>query len=220
MVRSNRKRTRPSQFDLVNQFHEMRQGSQAPSGAVARDPGATSHLRALHDRVRTPTGLSVPWSPALIRRAAPTAKPTPQAAATPMANLGGDLLGRLMAAIRTKESGGNYNARGPSTRYGVARGAYQFLPSTYSGFARQVGVNPSDWSRASQDRVARHAMATYLRQFGNDPARAAVAWYAGPGRAANYRPGTMTAPQSAGGRRGNMPSIDAYARAILALMGR
>lgn len=131
---------------------------------------------------------------------------------------GGALVDRLAAAIRTKESGGRYDAVGQSTKYGRARGAYQFLPSTYAGFARKVGVDPSDWSRAAQDKVARYAMSSYLRQFGNDPRKVAIAWYAGPG-AVQRSAATLNARQSAGGRRGNMPSINGYADAIMRLLG-
>lgn len=186
------------------------EGLPNPFGSVAaltalREQNASPRLSALSNYAQARTGnLSELQRPA---------------AATPaVGSSSGDALERLRAAIRTKESQGNYNARGQATRYGVARGAYQFLPSTYANFARQIGVDPNDWSPQTQDRVASHAMSTYMRQFGNDPRKVAIAWYAGPGAVARSS-AALNARQSAGGRQGNMPSINAYADAILKLMG-
>jgi hypothetical protein len=198
-------------FSAVNQFHQV--AAQAPAEAAPGSQAAPGGLRSLHGRTRglgeLYGALQGAWGGGSNHNGMANVTPT---------DLGGDVLGKLMNAIRTKESGGKYDARGQSTKYGVARGAYQFLPSTYSSFAKQIGVNPNDWSQASQDKVARHAMQSYMRQFGNDPRKVAIAWYAGPGAVARSS-AALNARQSAGGSTGNMPSINAYANAILKLMG-
>ena len=90
-----------------------------------------------------------------------------------------DGLGAFMAAIRKKESGGNYNAVNPDSG---ARGAYQFMRSTFRGAAREAGLNPDDWSSENQDAVARHLMTKYYKQTGSWR-KVAQFWYAGPGSA-------------------------------------
>lgn len=89
-------------------------------------------------------------------------------------------LGDFMAAIRSVESGGNYRAQGPTTRYGRATGAYQFLDSTWNGYGgyRSARDAPSH----VQDERAAQLMMAYYRQFG-DWQLVAVAWHAGPGAA-------------------------------------
>lgn len=193
--RQRREQTQNQTWDAVRQFDSVREGAVGPSEALERNPVGPSPIGRLHARSGPLGGLSLP-----------------SGGGRPAVG-GGDVLGRLMNAIRTKESSGNYNAVGIPTKYGRARGAYQFLPSTYSNFARQIGVSPNDWSPAAQDRVARHAMQTYLNQYG-DPLKVAVAWYAGPGTANKWSMGS-----NGRGQAGGMPSIDDYARAIARLMG-
>lgn len=125
--------------------------------------------------------------------------------------VGDDVLAKLMGAIRSKESGGNYSAVGAPTKYGRATGAYQFLDSTwagYGGFRRA-----KDAPQAVQDERARQLMGQYLQQFG-DPAAVAVAWYGGPKAAAEYlknpAASRFTKPQA-----GGHPSIVEYVRRVL-----
>lgn len=91
-----------------------------------------------------------------------------------------DSLSRFMAAIRSVESGGNYRALGPSTAYGRATGAYQFIDATWGGYRgyRSAYLAP----RSVQDARARELMSSYHRQFGRWDL-VAVAWHAGPGSA-------------------------------------
>ncbi|HEX6685134.1 MAG TPA: transglycosylase SLT domain-containing protein [Candidatus Limnocylindrales bacterium] len=92
-----------------------------------------------------------------------------------------DALGKFMAAIRSVESGGDYNAQSPwNPGYGRATGAYQFLDSTwgnYKGYKRAM-----DAPREVQDERARQMMAGYYKQFGSWQL-VAVAWHGGPGAA-------------------------------------
>lgn len=86
----------------------------------------------------------------------------------------------FMAAIRKVESGGRYKAQGPSTKYGRATGAYQFLDSTwagYGGYKRAMDAPPE-----VQDARARQLMSTYFNSFGSWRL-VAIAWHAGPGAA-------------------------------------
>ncbi|HUR18899.1 MAG TPA: D-alanyl-D-alanine carboxypeptidase family protein [Acidimicrobiales bacterium] len=84
----------------------------------------------------------------------------------------------FMAAIRDKESGGNYKAVGvPTPKWGRASGGYQFIDATwgnYKGFARAADAPPE-----VQDAKARELMQAYYAKFGNW-ADVAAAWFAGP----------------------------------------
>lgn len=95
-------------------------------------------------------------------------------------------LAAFMAQIRRQESGGRYEVLGPQTRYGRPRGAYQILDSNWSSWAAEAGVAGASWrDPAAQDHVARFKFTQYFRRFGSWEA-VAVAWFAGPGRAATY----------------------------------
>ena len=92
-------------------------------------------------------------------------------------------LGPLSAAIEHHESGGNPNAVSPVG----ARGPRQIMPATFRQWA-QPGENinnPAD-NRAVSDRM----LASYLHQYNGDAARAAVAYFSGPGNVAP--PGSPT----------------------------
>lgn len=90
---------------------------------------------------------------------------------------------QFMGAISSQESGGDYDAVGPTTRSGEnAQGRYQILPSNWSSWAVEAGL-PADAEQTpmNQEIVARHKMLAYYEQFGNWEA-VAVAWFAGPDR--------------------------------------
>lgn len=93
-------------------------------------------------------------------------------------------LDRFMAAIRAVESSNNYRAVGPSTKYGRATGAYQFLDSTWNNFGgyRQAKDAPP----AIQDARAAQLMTQYFQQFGSWDL-VAVAWHGGLGAARKAR---------------------------------
>lgn len=119
-------------------------------------------------------------------------------------------------ALRTQESGGNYQAIGPSTRYGTAKGAYQFIDETWQRWARQVGVNTSTATQASpaqQDAVARYAFQQLFAKY-NDWGLVAIAWHAGEG--------TANRVARSGGSSGTNDGIidtDNYAANILRMAG-
>ena len=104
----------------------------------------------------------------IVRRRGVMAQPTQQE------------LDAFMAAIRKQESSNNYKAVGPSTKYGSATGAYQFLNSTwqgYGGYQRAMDAPP-----AVQDARAAQLMSAYYNRYGSWEL-VAVAWHGGPGKA-------------------------------------
>jgi hypothetical protein len=90
----------------------------------------------------------------------------------------------LADAILGQESGGNPNA--PTSVTG-ATGPMQIEPATFARFAHpgESISNPAD-NRAVGQRIVN----TYLQKYGNDPARAAVAYFSGEGNVAP--PGSPT----------------------------
>jgi hypothetical protein len=130
-------------------------------------------------------------------------------------NAGGDQFEKFVNAIQRKESGGNYGA---VNRHSGALGKYQIMPSNISGWSREAlgrSISAQEFLRSPQlqDQVARHKLKAYYDQYG--PGGAAVAWYAGPGRVKNYQQGGRGLNRS----QGSYPTINAYADAILRMMG-
>ena len=86
----------------------------------------------------------------------------------PNISTGGDL-GRLMAAIRKQESGGNYAAR--NTMSG-ASGAYQIMPFNINGsggwdmeaLGRNISMQEFMGSRSLQDQIAQYKLGQYLKK--------------------------------------------------------
>lgn len=126
---------------------------------------------------------------------------------------GGDELSRLMRAIRSKESGGNYRAVNKDSG---AMGGYQIMPFNIFGGSewdrRALGrdVNRSEFfnNPAIQDAIAKWQLGNYLKKYG--AAGAAVAWYGGEGSVKNmYSKTTQT---------GGYPSLYAYWQSVLSKM--
>jgi hypothetical protein len=100
-------------------------------------------------------------------------------------------LDQFMAAIRQRESSGNYAAYNDKTheKYGNARGAYQIMSNIWPGWAKQAGIPTGDWrDPKAQDAVARHVMSSYYQEFG-DWRLVAAAWHGGRGAAMSIRDG-------------------------------
>lgn len=126
---------------------------------------------------------------------------------------GGDELSRLMRAIRSKESGGNYQAINKDSG---AMGGYQIMPFNLFGgsewdrkaLGRDVGRSEFLNNRGIQDAIAKWQLGNYLRKYG--AAGAAVAWYGGEGSVKNmYSRTTQT---------GGYPSLYAYWQSVLSKM--
>lgn len=117
------------------------------------------------------------------------------------------------------ESRNNYDATGPYTgaRYGRAKGRYQIMSAIYPAWAKEAGVDPADYSPAAQERVATKKMTDYYRQFGSWDL-VAVAWFAGPGRAAQAKKKGIA---SVGGLKDMLgTSVATYAEKVMSGMSR
>ena len=81
---------------------------------------------------------------------------------------------RVLATIRTLESGGDYTAR---ARGSTASGAYQFLDSTWDGYGgyRRAGDAPP----AVQNAKAAADVQAILDRYGGDVSAVPVVWYIG-----------------------------------------
>ena len=80
----------------------------------------------------------------------------------------------LAKAIRTVESGGNYDARGASGEHG----AYQWMPGNYEAGAKKYGIVATDKSPINQDKVAYNTLKEWKDQ-GLTPAQIAAKWNSG-----------------------------------------
>lgn len=92
----------------------------------------------------------------------------------------------LAKAIRSTESGDNFNARSKDGSFG----AYQFLKPTWDATARKFGVN-ADWEKATpeqQNEVAYKQIKEWKDQ-GHDVGQIASMWNAGAGKPDAYREG-------------------------------
>lgn len=90
----------------------------------------------------------------------------------------------LAKAIRTVESNGNYNAVGDS---GQSHGAYQFNKDNFANWAKQYGLDSTDFSPVNQDKVAYNRINDMLKQ-GDAPSEVAARW-----NGANYVSGKYQA---------------------------
>jgi hypothetical protein len=80
---------------------------------------------------------------------------------------GGGDVERIMATIRARESGGNYNAQAKGS---TASGAYQFIDSTWSGLTKKYGIG-QEFGKAKlapkeiQDAIARAYVQDILKRI-------------------------------------------------------
>lgn len=93
-----------------------------------------------------------------------------------LSRVGGDTnAASIAAAIKQVESGGNYQARGGSGEFG----AYQFMPATWSGWAKQyLGNANAPQTKENQDKVALAKIQDLLDQ-GYDAREIALIWNGG-----------------------------------------
>jgi hypothetical protein len=88
---------------------------------------------------------------------------------------------KILATIRTRESGGNYGAQNPSS---TASGAYQFIDGTWNSLTAKYGIG-TNYPKAKlappeiQDAVAAKYVQEILQQAGGDVSKVPLAWYTG-----------------------------------------
>jgi len=100
-------------------------------------------------------------------------------------------VGQFAESIARIESGGRYNAVGPNTRYGTAKGKYQFIDETWRRAASLVpGANRYGTALQAppevQDAVAIAWFESLLRRYNGDYTAVAIAHHAGEGTADRY----------------------------------
>ncbi len=119
---------------------------------------------------------------------------------------GGLTVDTVLPVIMQQESGGNYTAKNPETG---ALGAYQVMPATAQGIAKQLGIpwkpelmaNDTPAGRSYQDRIGRAAVKEAIDASGGDPATMA-AYYHGGSDQSKWGPRTQQYASEVAGRLG------------------
>lgn len=88
---------------------------------------------------------------------------------------------KILATIRTRESGGNYGAQAKGSS---ASGAYQFIDSTWQAQSKKAGIgtefkSAKEAPKEIQDMVAKAYVQDILNQAGGDVSKIPLAWYTG-----------------------------------------
>lgn len=90
----------------------------------------------------------------------------------------------ILATIRQKESGGNYNTPGPVGMPGSASGAYGFTDGTWRTLTARYGIG-TQYPRAHlappaiQDAIADRYVSQILQENGGDVSKVPLVWYTG-----------------------------------------
>ena len=88
---------------------------------------------------------------------------------------------KILGAIKTHESGGNYTAQAPNSS---ATGAYQFIDTTWQALTKKYGMG-TEYSSAKlapkevQDAIAAKFVDEIMKANGNDPKAVFNTWYTG-----------------------------------------
>lgn len=92
-----------------------------------------------------------------------------------------DNVAAILATIKVRESGGDYNVKNPE---GSASGAYQMIDSTWQSLSQKYGIG-TEYSSAKdappevQDAVAGNYVREILLQNNNDVTKVPLVWYTG-----------------------------------------
>jgi muramidase (phage lysozyme) len=97
------------------------------------------------------------------------------------ADVGDKGIRRILSALKSKESSGDYNAKNTQSS---ASGGYQFIDSTWNTLSNKYGVGTEYKTAKSapsdvQDIVAARYVADILAENNNDVTKVPVVWYTG-----------------------------------------
>lgn len=97
------------------------------------------------------------------------------------ADVGDKGIRRILSALKSKESSGDYNAKNPDSS---ASGGYQFIDSTWQSLSNKYGVGTEYRTAKSaptevQDIVAARYVEDILAENNNDVTKVPVVWYTG-----------------------------------------
>jgi muramidase (phage lysozyme) len=97
------------------------------------------------------------------------------------ADVGDKGIRRILSALKSKESSGDYNAKNPKSS---ASGGYQFIDSTWRSLSNKYGIGTEYKTAKSapsevQDIVAARYVADILADNNNDVTKVPVVWYTG-----------------------------------------
>jgi hypothetical protein len=97
------------------------------------------------------------------------------------ADVGDKGIRRILSALKSKESSGDYNAKNPKSS---ASGGYQFIDSTWRSLSNKYGIGTEYKTAKSappevQDIVAARYVADILAENNNDVTKVPVVWYTG-----------------------------------------
>jgi hypothetical protein len=123
---------------------------------------------------------------------------------------GAPVVSDIQHAIFNQESGSNPNS--PTSTDGAV-GQAQIMPATFKQYS-QPGEDISN--PADNAAVGKRIIAKYSADYGNDPARVAVAYFSGPGNVAP--PGSPT-PWKVDAKDGNGKATSSYVSDVLGRMG-
>jgi hypothetical protein len=174
-------------FYYWNQVHLAAAEGRFGSGPAAANWLQTQGPAWLNKRFPIKTNATPAIAPATTPDAVPSRSETiagaPVADATSLANLPlipADIE-KILATIRTRESGGNYGAQNPTS---TASGAYQFIDGTWQSLTAKYGIG-TEYSKAKlappeiQDAVAARYAQEILQEAGGDVTKVPLAWFTG-----------------------------------------
>lgn len=119
----------------------------------------------------------------------------------------------LLTGIHMQESRGNANATGPMTKYGKAKGGFQFIDDTAKRF--QVG-NPYDMTQATEG--AAKYLSWLLKRFDGDLAKAVAAYNTGEGNVDKHPMSLILSDRWARDKKTGVGQTKQYTKNVLGYM--
>jgi len=122
---------------------------------------------------------------------------------------------KILATIRTRESGGNYAISNPDPK-STASGAYQFIDSTWKRLTKQYGIG-TEYNRAKdappniQDEIARRYVKDILKENNGDVSKVPLVWYTGNAQG-KMSPAALIANRGQTGEEYQRKFMETYAK--------